>query len=92
MAKVFGIEKIHFVYDKAQRVNREETREILSVYLQDDSAKTAIKSLFKREELEGHSPIWLDDYRFETASFTEMGVDGVSFEFNIVELLAEMKF
>lgn len=92
MIIVFGIEKIHFVYDKKERLHREEMREVVSVYLQMSTASNALKQLYANEEYEGHNPKWTDHYKFETSTFTEMGVDGVSFEYRIVDIELENPF
>ena len=92
MIIVFGIEKIHFVYDKKERLHREEMREVVSVYLQMSTASNALKKLYANEEYEGHNPKWTDAYKFETSTFTEMGVEGVSFEYRIVDIELEKTF
>jgi hypothetical protein len=92
MIIVFGIEKIHFVYDKKERLHREEMREVVSVYLQMSTASNALKKLYENEQYNGHYPKWTDIYKFETSTFTEMGVEGVSFEYRIVDIELEKTF
>ena len=90
--KVFGIEKTHFVYDKKLCLHREEMREVLSVYLQENTALNALNQLYANESHNGHKPCWSGLHSFDTATFTEMGVEGVSFEFKLIELPLEKTF
>lgn len=92
MIIVFGIEKVHFVFDKKEHLHREEMREVVSVYLQMSTASNALKQLYAKEQHDGHYPKWTDNYKFETSTFTEMGVDGVSFEYRIVDIELEKTF
>ena len=90
--QVFGIEKTHFVYDKKLCLHREEMREVLSVYLQENTAVKALNQLYKNENYNGHKPCWNGHYTFDTATFTEMVVEGVSFEFKLIGLPLEKTF
>ena len=92
MIIVHGIEKKHFVYDKEKCLHREETREIVSVHLQMSTASNALKQLYANEQQEGHCPKWSNLYSFETSTFTEMGVEGVSFEYSIIDIELEKTF
>lgn len=90
--QVFGIEKTHFVYDKKLCLHREEVREVLSVYLQENTAINNLNQLYANEKYNGHEPCWDGQHSFYTATFTEMGVEGVSFEFKLIELPLEKTF
>lgn len=92
MIIIHGIEKKHFVFDKETRTHREEMREVVSVYLQMSTASNALKQLYANEQYNGHYPKWNGSYSFETSTFTEMGVEGVSFEYSIIDIELEKTF